>query len=726
MQQRMKSVRVLLALIVLARWSGSALAGPAPPPEEASSRPDDAPEAPSSEAGGEFTTVVTGKRGPEPLFSSDRSISVVGERELGEQRPRSTPEALWDAPGTFVQQTNQGGGSPIIRGMIGPQVLLLLDGVRLSNSTHRTGPTQYLNLVDPRLIGRVEVLRGAGSLLYGSDAMGGVVHLLPHQPRDAREAPGFDGGALVSLRTATADRSQTWHTHGDLGYGGGALLGGVSVQRLGDLHGGGEVGQQLYSGYDAWYEGFNATYRFSDGALRGWTAKVAYLMGHIEDAGRTDRLDSNLSLEIYDNDDHLLYGRLGFILTPLRTQGTLTFSYQHFFERKDSFAMAKDLVTRLKSTRDEVTADTFGSDMQFITRLWESRVRLRYGGMFYRDWVAAVRLAWSEGTPWSEKADKAYPDGSGYSTYGAFLHAEGDALRSASGHIVRLGVGYRLHGMQGEAPAEGSLPAVAIDDLGHTVLASAQYLHRDWLNLAFTFSQGFRSPNLQEAVMLGDTGKFFHVPNDDLGPERADTFELLARVRLWRVTGSMAGYVTLLHDLIKRVPDSFAGNAKVGGKDVYKNINGGEGLLWGTEVQAALELGQGFSLDGHLTYTWGEERKEDGSTEPLTRIPPLFGQVSLRWDTPAAWRWRGWAELYLRGARAQDRLSAEDEADARIPAGGTPAWWTVNLRAGTWVLDGRARVTLVLENLLDKPYKYHGSGVFAPGTNAVLALEGVL
>ena len=670
-----------------------------------------------------YTTVVTGKLGPEDRFTADRSITVVTADQISESMPRTTPEALWDAPGTFVQQTNHGGGSPIVRGMIGPQVLLLVDGVRLSNSTYRTGPMQYLNLVDPLFIDSLEVLRGAGSMLYGSDAMGGVIQIMPRQPLDARRSPGLDGGGLLHLRNASADHGQTVHGHGDMGYGGFSMLGSISYKHLDDLTGGGGVGSQPFSGYRAWHEAMTASYRFSGGLVHGWQLKLCYLMGHIEDAGRTDKLNlKSRSLQIYDDDDHLLYGRLRFKLFPLRTRGDLTFSFQHFFERKQSYTVDSDLSTRLSGTQDEVTALTFGQDLRLTTRLLQSRLRLRYGQSFYRDWVGAGRETWKTGGRWTASPLSAYPDGSTYDNYGLYLHAEGDALTGDDGHLVRLGGGYRLHGMAGQADKNGPLPAVEISSIGHVFLLSAQYVYHDLINLALTFSQGYRAPNLQEAVMLGDTGKFFHVPNPDLEPERADTLELLLRGQLWRARLSWAWYVTFLHDLIKRVPSTYSGETQIAGKDVFANSNGGDGTLWGTEIQANVDLWWGFSLAGHLTYTWGEESTAVKDV-PLSRVPPLYGMVKVRWQTPQAWRWRGFTEAYVRAAGDQDRLSAEDEKDVRIPAGGTPGWWTLNLRLGL-VAYSHLRVGLALENLLNKKYRYHGSGLWAPGTNAVLMVEG--
>ncbi|PKN45768.1 MAG: hypothetical protein CVU59_08060, partial [Deltaproteobacteria bacterium HGW-Deltaproteobacteria-17] len=112
------------------------------------------------------------------------------------------------------------------------------------------------------------------------------------------------------------------------------------------------------------------------------------------------------------------------------------------------------------------------------------------------------------------------------------------------------------------------------------------------------------------------------------------------------------------------------------------------------------------------------------------RIPPLTGQLTVRTTQPVWWsdNTRILAEAYARGALAQDRLSPEDLKDARIPDGGTPAWITLNLRAGlTWdrPVSGVERLTLFLtaENLLDAEYKYHGSGVYGPGRGLGLNLS---
>ena len=681
--------------------------------EEAEQSPDEV---------GHETIVIVGRRVPEPLSLASRSVSVVDAQALRERPPRTVPEALWDAPGVFVQQTNYGGGSPIVRGLIGPQNLILVDGVRLNNSVYRTGPLQYLNLLDPQSIDRIEVLRGAGSVLYGSDAMGGVIQVIPVAARDCRGKVAADGGGRAFLRYSSADQGRIAHLQVDGGRGPVAGLVGVTYKDFFDLSGGRGIGEQVYSGYEDYSAVANLAYRFAAGKLAEGKLTAHYLSSRISDAGRTDKLVDKHSLSIYDNEDHLAYARLHLGVDRLRTTGDLTLSYQYFFERKDSFAVADDLATRESGTRDETFVDTAGTDLQLVTSLIPERMWLQYGGMWYRDWVDAGRTTWAAGGSWQPTLASSYPSGSSFANYGGFLLLEGDAVRVADQHTLRLGGGYRLHGMVGHAPSQNALPEVDFDHRGHVFFASAQYLHGADQSLALTLAQGFRAPNLNEAVMLGDTGKYFHIPNPDLAPERSDTAELAGRVRVGPMTAGLAGYVSLLHDLIKREETSWEGESEIGDKPVVWNVNGDAGILWGVEPRLDLDLGYGLTLATSLTYTWGKEKISAAPDQPLTRIPPLYGQLALRYARDqVGGKGRLFIEGYLRGATDQERLSAEDEADARIPAGGTPGWLTYNARVG--YLTGQVAVSLVVENLTNEAYKYHGSGIYAPGTNAMLSLE---
>jgi iron complex outermembrane receptor protein/hemoglobin/transferrin/lactoferrin receptor protein len=122
--------------------------------------------------------VVTAQRYETNQFDVSEPVTVLNSSDLAQQAPRSTPEALFGSAGIWIQKTNHGGGSPIIRGLVGNHILLMMDGIRLNNATYRYGPNQYLSTIDQGLVERIEATRGNGSVLYGSDALGGVVQIL--------------------------------------------------------------------------------------------------------------------------------------------------------------------------------------------------------------------------------------------------------------------------------------------------------------------------------------------------------------------------------------------------------------------------------------------------------------------------------------------------------------------------------------------------------------------
>lgn len=106
--------------------------------------------------------VVTARRIETGNFASPEAVTIIGDVEMDHESPRTVPEALQGTAGVYMQKTNHGGGSPIIRGLTGHQNLMLIDGIRLNNATFRSGPNQYLSTVNPEMLQTIEVVRGAG------------------------------------------------------------------------------------------------------------------------------------------------------------------------------------------------------------------------------------------------------------------------------------------------------------------------------------------------------------------------------------------------------------------------------------------------------------------------------------------------------------------------------------------------------------------------------------
>jgi len=190
--------------------------------------------------------VVTANRHGSLQLKTPEAIGSLGSVTIQKYQLRSAPEALMQAPGVFVQKTNHGGGSPFLRGLTGNQTLQLVDGIRLSNAVVRYGPNQYFNTIDLFSIDRVEVLRGGGSVQYGSDAIGGTIQTFSHEA-ETSEQPQW--GSSVLTRFMTQGMEQT--ANGRVNYSGKkvAFTAGVTWRNFGDLVGGDTTGTQYPTGY---------------------------------------------------------------------------------------------------------------------------------------------------------------------------------------------------------------------------------------------------------------------------------------------------------------------------------------------------------------------------------------------------------------------------------------------------------------------------------------------
>jgi len=191
--------------------------------------------------------VVTASRNQLLSFQSPDAVSVLTAQELKTGAPRSIAEALIGTTGVWMQKTNHGGGSPIVRGLTGNQTLLLIDGIRLNNATFRYGPNQYFNTLDVFSVDRVEVVRGKGSVLYGSDALGGVINVITGSPEYLSGKARFGGRGKLKYMSRDMEKSGS----GELSFRSENLviLGNVNYKDFGDIYAGGSLGYERPSGY---------------------------------------------------------------------------------------------------------------------------------------------------------------------------------------------------------------------------------------------------------------------------------------------------------------------------------------------------------------------------------------------------------------------------------------------------------------------------------------------
>jgi len=190
--------------------------------------------------------VITANRYGSLQIKTPEAIRVIEYKSIQNFQLRTAPEVLLITPGVFVQKTNHGGGSPFLRGLTGNQTLLLVDGIRLSNATARYGPNQYFNTLDIFNIEKIEVLRGGGSVQYGSDAIGGTIQTFSHEVGPS-EKPHWRSTLLSRIATQGMEQS----FNGTINYSNkrAAFKAGATWRNFGDLVGGDTTGRQTPTGY---------------------------------------------------------------------------------------------------------------------------------------------------------------------------------------------------------------------------------------------------------------------------------------------------------------------------------------------------------------------------------------------------------------------------------------------------------------------------------------------
>ena len=228
--------------------------------------------------------VTASRTEKESIFLPEQVYQLNNEELINERMVRTLPEALEEVPGIMVQKTSHSQGSPYIRGFTGYRTLLLIDGIRLNNSTFREGPNQYWNTVDIYSIDHMEIVKGPGSVLFGSDAVGGTVNAFTIQPEYGGN--GYNTVAKGHGRYASGEDS--WTGRGEAGGNYGQTAGwiaGFTYKDFGNVIGGHEVGKQPKTGYDEWDGDIKLEYVAASG--RKFT--VAHQRVDVDDAWRTHK-----------------------------------------------------------------------------------------------------------------------------------------------------------------------------------------------------------------------------------------------------------------------------------------------------------------------------------------------------------------------------------------------------------------------------------------------------
>jgi len=652
-----------------------------------------------------FLPNTSGRRLGGSLFEDTFHDTIISRNQLNEIRPRDMGEALETQPGVFIQRTGRGQASPFIRGLTGQQVLILVDGVRMSNATFRAGPNQYFSLIDPNMVDHIEVMRGPGAVEWGSDAIGGVINVVTRGA--TRTGADYLRGSTIQ-QFSTADLGYAGRVNVEGWYRTTGVFGGIGYGNFNELDRGGGLGRQDATSFRSLSGDVKVTRVLDD------YHELIFAVQHFEqnDVFRTDRFLKGDTRVFDPQQRDLAYIRLnGHDLGGLCDSYSLTVSFNRM--KEDQLRYPETAPPYSKESLRRFSDNQFGATSIFTKDL-DQFGKVAYGVDFYHEHINSVRRDTNLSTHAVTYKLGPYPDDSYYTRLGAFLKWKvdlTDRLTAESGvrySYIKSGARVRV------VTSNGTIDSYInphYDDVSANI--GLTYRLSDTWNLVGSVAEGFRPPNLDDYAATNDnTFAGTQIPNPTLRPERSLNYEIGLKTNQSRFRGQAFFFYTDISNHILRRPQGDP-NAP----NFVLTRENRDSKLYGVELAGEYLLTDEWSLYGNFSHVYGQDTQLN---EPLSRVNPTQGIAGLRWRSECG---MNWFDTYVWMVDRQDRLSARDLADhVRIPADGTPGYATFNVRIGH-MLDEHQRIILNVYNITDKLYRVHGSGSDGPGIDVVLGYE---
>lgn len=700
------------------------------------------------------TIVVSAVRWQQSSREAPARVSAIRPREVMLQNPQTAADMLGIGGEVFIQKSQQGGGSPMIRGFATNRVLITVDGVRMNTAIFRSGNLQNVISLDPFATERTELIFGPGSTIYGSDAIGGVMNFFTLQPAFSKnDTPLVRGNA--ALRYATANNEKTAHADVNIGSRRWAFLSSMTYTDYGDLRMGSygpddflrpnyvqrinnrdsvlvnpDPRVQRPSGYAQ----LNLMQKIRFKPSEKWDIQYGGHYSATSSYARYDRLTrprgSTLRSAEWDYGPQIwMMHNLSVMHAPgsgLYDRLNARIAYQFFEESR----IERDLNRPTRMIRTE-QVDAYSANMDMEKRLGALH-QLYYGfeGVFNKVHSTGEDLNITTGQ--AEESPSRYPDGASWRSLGAYLIY---AYKPGARLIFQTGLRYGGFGLNADFDRRFfPFPFETARQRAGALTGSlgAVFNPRQDLQLSANLSTGFRAPNVDDIGKVFDsTPGAVTVPNPDLKPEYAYNADLgLAKTFGNVLRADFTAFYNLLnHALVRRNftlngLDSILYNGELSRVEAIQNA--ASAYVWGVQAGVELKLPLGFSLSSRFNYQKGEEELDDGSNAPLRHAAPWFGVTRLAFSA------NGFrAELYsvYNGTLRNDRLAPEEQAKtwmyAKDEAGKpySPGWITLNLKA-MYQLSPRINLSAGLENIADVRYRPYSSGLSGPGRNLVLAVRG--
>ncbi|HLO42923.1 MAG TPA: TonB-dependent receptor [Leadbetterella sp.] len=627
---------------------------------------------------------VTAMRSALKNSETPARIFSFSKTELQTSDARSMPEFFNGNGNYFLQKTNHGGGSVFLRGLTGNQTLILVDGIRLNNSTFRYGPNQYLNTINPFMVSNVEVLSGSGSVQYGSDAIGGLIQVFSNNPNFEKKF-----GLTLNTRISSQNMEKGLSGAVNLTKGKFGLLISGTVKKFGDLVGGKNIGRQEPNGYDE--SAFEAK------GIWNLSQNLSLTLAHQHLAQKNVPIYHKVLLEDFKQNEISFQARnLSFFKLDNKTQNrifssqNITLSYQYNPEERTS---QKNNSALIRYEKDQINTSGFSvSNISLPAKFWT----ISSGIEAYDDKVYSSKIDDTNGLKVSKRG--LYPNNSSYFNSAVF------SLHQFSFKTFHVHAGLRWNTVKMQIPDE----TLGTSEVKNSALVyNFSVLKKLGKNIGLysSFNTAFRAPNIDDMGTLGIVDFRYEIPSDNLKPEKSKQFELGLKGNFKQGMFQINVFQNQLEDLITR--EKVAGQV-IETYQVYAKMNTGKAIIKGLEWSSKNRIIENLYLSTFLTYTYGQDLIKN---EPLRRMPPFFGNFAMEYAL-------GKLKIKpsLAAATAQKRLASGDIADNRIGKDGTSGFAVFNMNANYEL--HRFQFNINVLNLGNKAYKTHGSGVYGYGRSA--------
>jgi hemoglobin/transferrin/lactoferrin receptor protein len=678
-------------------------------------------------------------------------VSAIQRKDIQFINPANAADLLAQTGIAFIQKSQLGGGSAILRGFEANKVLYVVDGVRMNNAIYRGGHLQDILSLDPMAMESVEIAYGPSAVAYGSDALGGVMSFNTRSPRFTSGDKLVRAGAM--LRYSSADQSAA-HVNVETCNQRFASFTSFTFNNFGDLRQGNNRNPGYTSfGQRPWYvervNGRDSVMTNSNPNVQVGSAYKQYDFLEKLSFKQSDKLTHTLNIQYSTTNDVPRYDRL------VQTSGG-TAKYAEWFYGPQTRAMVAyhanlsngnklyntGRITLAWQNIDQTRHDrklnnvnrnnrienvkVYSVNADFSKKLGE-KTSANYGLEYYFNDVTSTAYTENINTGVQSALDTRYANGSsmsGAAAYATALHKVNNKLAFNAGlrySRVNLSASFTDKSFfdfpftnvnQSNGNLNGSVGLVLTPNAKWRISALA--------------STGFRAANVDDlAKVFESTSGNLIVPNNELKPEKVSNVEAtIERKFNGKTTLALNGYYMNYTNALT------TGKAQFNGQDsimydgamsaVYTTINADQAYIYGGNLSLNSHVNDHFSMQSSVVYTYGRIKTDNGDT-PLDHIAPVYGRTAFTYQQQ---KFRGEAYVLYNGwKRLEDyRLNAEDN-EAYATANGMPAWYTLNARA-SYQLQENVQLMVGLENILDANYRAFASNISAAGRNVTFTLRG--